>query len=272
MKLAYRKYGEGPALVVLHGLYGSSDNWAGIARELASDFEVFVPDQRNHGASPHTSEHNYLALRSDLLAFLDEHRIKKAILLGHSMGGKTAMFFAAAYPGRVQALIAVDISPRSYLSTDEPVPHTLDHLNVMAGMLDIDFSKANSRMDLDMMLASTVKSSRVRQFLLKNVTRDKYGVFHWKINLETLHKELPRIIDGLNPNDFQGGNAITGFPVLFIKGADSDYIVHADTLAIRTIFPAADIVTIPNSGHWVHAEQPELFIKTVRYFLGATRS
>jgi pimeloyl-ACP methyl ester carboxylesterase len=139
----------------------------------------------------------------------------------------------------------------------------------MAAMKNIDFSKAESRMDVDMMLADSVKSARVRQFLLKNVTRDEQNGFRWKINLETLHNELPHILDGLNTEDFKAGNAITGFPVLFIRGAGSDYIQDIDLQAIRTIFPAASVVTIPNAGHWVHAEQTELFLKNVTYFLGA---
>ncbi len=267
MDLFYRKFGEGPPLIIAHGLYGESDNWVSIARALSENFEVFIIDQRNHGNSPHTREHNYTVLKNDLLEFMDRHNLAKAILMGHSMGGKTIMFFAASYPDRVQAAIIVDISPRSYKSPDQPSPHTLDHLNVLNAMMSVDLEKAESRMDIDMMLAGSVTSQRVRQFLLKNVKRKDHEHFEWKLNLETLHNEMPRILDGLDPAKFRDGNGITGFPVLFIRGADSDYITTSDYEIINTIFPTAEIVTIPNAGHWVHAEQPELFLKNVNYFL-----
>lgn len=267
MKLFYRKYGSGPPLIIVHGLYGASDNWISVARELASNYEVFIIDQRNHGNSPHSDEHNYMLLKNDLLNFMNEQGIKKAILLGHSMGGKTIMFFAADYPERVQAMIVVDISPRSYKSLDQPSPHTVDHMNIIEAMLNIDLSKAESRMDIDMMLADTVKSKRVRQFLLKNIKRKDQTKFSWKLNLPALQKALPGIMDGMNPDDFRKNGGVTGFPVLFIKGADSNYIDDVDYPIINTIFPAAEIVSIKNSGHWVHAEQPDLFIKNIKYFL-----
>lgn len=267
MEMYFRKFGEGPPLVITHGLYGASDNWVSIGRELSKDFEVFLPDWRNHGRSPHTKEHRYLDLKNDLLEFLDEQKIKKAILIGHSMGGKANMFFAVDYPERVQSLVVVDISPRSYKSLDQPAPHTIDHMNVLQAMQNVDFKKADSRMDIDMMLADTVKSPRVRQFLLKNVSRKGKESYKWKLNLETLSKFLPDILGGIDPEKVNSGLGVTGFPVLFIKGADSDYISEIDYPIIRKLFPTADIVSIPNSGHWVHAEQTELFLKNVRYFL-----
>ncbi len=267
MDLFFRKFGEGPPLIIVHGLYGESDNWVSIARALSEKYEVFIIDQRNHGRSPHTREHNYLLLKNDLLEFMEKQNIGKAILMGHSMGGKTIMFFAADYPQRVQSMIVVDISPRSYKSLDQPSPHSLDHLNVIDAMMNVDFSKAHSRMDIDMMLAGKIPSQRVRQFLLKNVVRKDRNHFEWKLNLDTLYREMPGILDGLDPGKYRNGNGITGFPALFIKGADSDYISDSDFTIIHTIFPTAEIVTIPNSGHWVHAEQQELFLKNVMYFL-----
>ncbi len=267
MDLFFRKFGDGPPLIIVHGLYGESDNWVSTGRALADHYEVFIIDQRNHGNSPHTREHNYTLLKNDLLGFMDAHRLEKAILLGHSMGGKTIMFFAADYPERVQSMIVVDISPRSYKSLNQPSPHTLDHLNILNAMMSVDFEKAESRMDIDMMLAGTIASQRVRQFLLKNVRRKDQNHFEWKLNLGALHDEMPRILDGLDPEKYLNGNGITGFPALFIRGENSDYIQDIDYGIIHTIFPTAEIVSIPNAGHWVHAEQPELFLKTVNYFL-----
>jgi pimeloyl-ACP methyl ester carboxylesterase len=267
MELNFRKYGEGPSLIILHGLYGASDNWVSIARELAKDFEVFIPDQRNHGDSPKTDEHNYEVLTEDLSNFMETHSIKKATLLGHSMGGKVAMFFANKYPERTENLIVVDISPRSYRNPDLPVPHTVDHRKIIEAMQKVDFKKAENRMDIDMMLAENIKSQRIRQFLLKNVKRKDQESFCWKLNLEALKKSLPDIMDGLDPEKDKSDEDSNKFPVLFIKGENSDYIDDADYSIIKDFFPPAEIVTIPNAGHWLHAEQPELFLKNVRYFL-----
>lgn len=267
MKLNFRKLGEGPSIIILHGLYGSSDNWISIGRELADNFEVFIIDHRNHGSSPHTQDHNYELLKEDLQEFMDQQSIEKATLLGHSMGGKTAIFFAVDYPEKVENLIVVDISPRSYKLPDQPAPHTVDHLNIIQAMINVDFSKVENRMDVDMMLADTIKSQRIRQFLLKNVKRKDKTSFCWKLNLETLHDSMRDILDGIDPSLVNKGNGITGFPVLFIKGENSDYISEPDYPVIQQLFPAAEIVTIPNAGHWLHAEQTELFLKNVKYFL-----
>lgn len=267
MKMSFRKYGEGPPLIICHGLYGSSDNWVGIGKELAKSHEVFLPDWRNHGKSPHTDEHNYELLKNDLLEFLDQHGLKKVFLLGHSMGGKACMFFALAYPERVQSLIVVDISPRSYISLDQPAPHAVDHLNIINALVNVDLKKIESRMDLDMILANSIKSPRIRQFMLKNIKRKDKNSYEWKVNLKSLQNNLTQILDGIDAAAVNNGMGISGFPVLFIKGADSDYISDPDYPIIKSIFPVADIVSIPNSGHWVHAEQTELFLKNVNYFL-----
>jgi pimeloyl-ACP methyl ester carboxylesterase len=267
MKLSFKKFGEGPALIILHGLYGSSDNWIGIARELSDQFEVFVPDMRNHGNSPHSDQHNYQALKDDICQFMDQQSLATATLIGHSMGGKAAMFFAGECPHRIDNLIIVDISPRAYNTGDLPVPHTVDHLNIIKAMLNVDFSKVENRMDVDMMLADTVKSQRIRQFLLKNVKRKDKESFTWKLNLEVLHNSMNDILDGLDPVEINNGQGITGFPVLFLKGENSDYISSHDYPIIQQVFPAAEIVNIPNAGHWLHAEQTELFLKNVKYFL-----
>ncbi len=267
MKMFFRKFGDGPPLIITHGLYGASDNWVGIGRELAKSHEVFILDWRNHGNSPHTLEHNYQILKNDLLNFIDEQGLTKVSLLGHSMGGKANIFFAVDNPSRVDSLIVVDISPRSYMSLNQHTPHTVDHLNIIKAMMDVDFSKVDSRMDIDMMLSDTVKSQRVRQFLLKNVKRKDQHSFEWKLNLQSLHDNIPNILNGLDLDKVNNGMGVSGFPVLFIKGADSDYISDIDYPIIQKIFPVADIVSIPNAGHWVHAEQTELFLKNVNYFL-----
>ena len=259
--------GQGPPMIILHGLYGSSDNWFSIGKAFSDRFEVFLIDQRNHGNSPHSRAHNYIDLRNDLYDFMDTQGIEKASLLGHSMGGKAAMFFAVAWPEKVQSLIVVDISPRSYMSLTQPVSQSLDHLNIITSMMGVDFSEVNDREDVNRILAETITSEKLRQFLLKNVKRNTEGRYEWKLNIKTLHDQLPQILDGLDYKKFMNGNGITGFPVLFVKAEKSGYIKDEDIAIIKTIFPMAEMVTIPGADHWVHVEQPELLIKTISYFI-----
>jgi pimeloyl-ACP methyl ester carboxylesterase len=268
MDLSFRKMGQGPPMIILHGLYGSSDNWVSIGRAFAEKFEVFLIDQRNHGNSPHTKEHNYIALRNDLHDFMESQGIRKAVIMGHSMGGKAAMYFAVAWPEMVDSLIVVDISPLSYKSLTNPVSQNLDHMNIINAMLGVDFSEVKTREDVNRMLAESLTSEKLRQFLLKNVKRNKEdNGYEWKLNIQTLHDQLPKIMDGLETKPFLNGNGITGFPVLFIKAEKSGYIKEEDYAAIKTIFPMAEMVTIPGADHWVHVEQPELLIKTISYFV-----
>jgi pimeloyl-ACP methyl ester carboxylesterase len=259
--------GQGPPMIILHGLYGSSDNWFSIGKAFADKFEVYLLDQRNHGNSPHTKEHNYIALRNDLNDFMEAHKIEKAVILGHSMGGKTAIYFAVAWPEKVQSLIVVDISPASYKSLTQPVPQSVDHLNILSSMLAVDFLTVTSREDVNQILSETILSERVRHFLLKNIKRNNEGKYEWRLNVRTLHDQLPQILDGLEAKPFLNGNGITGFPVLFVKAEKSGYIKAEDISIIRTIFPMAELVTIPNADHWVHVEKPELLIKTIEYFV-----
>jgi len=261
MELFFRKYGSGPPLIILHGLYGSSDNWVSIGRKLAENFEVFLVDQRNHGRSQHSPEHNYHLLKEDLKEFMDKQSIEKAIIIGHSMGGKVAMFFAVDYPERINHLIVADISPRSYKTTNSA--QLLAHNTIIKAMYNIDFYGITSREEIDGILAKSIPEPRIRQFLLKNIKRSKDNEYSWSLNIKTIKNELIHIMDGLNENQ----KKITGFPVLFLKGEKSDYILKEDKEIIQKIFPFADIEIIPNAGHWMHAEQPEMFINKISDFI-----
>jgi len=261
MELFFKKYGEGPPLIIIHGLYGSSDNWVSIGRQLAKNFEVFLIDQRNHGKSPHSPYHNYELLKEDLREFMDQQSIEKAIIIGHSMGGKTAMFFAADYPERVSHLIIADISPKSYKTTNSS--QLLAHTTIIKAMFNLDFYGITSRQEIDDILAKSIPENRIRQFLLKNVKRTKDNEYSWNLNIRAIRNELPNIMYGLDEIQTE----ITGFPILFIKGGNSDYILEDDKKEIKKIFPFADIETILNAGHWLHAEQPELFLKTIEDFI-----
>lgn len=268
MELFFRKYGEaGPPLVIVHGLYGSSDNWVAIARDLSDRFEVWVVDQRNHGQSPHSPVQDYPSMREDLRQMMDSEGIKRAVLIGHSMGGKTVMSFAEAWPERVQALISVDIAPKSYRNLALASRTAANHSSMIDAMIKLDLSKIESREDADRALATSIGSERIRSFLLKNLRREAGGAFSWRINLEAISANLEAIFVGMDREAIAARGGITGFPVLFIAGGDSDYIRAQDHQAIRDIFPTAEIVTVQGSGHWVHAEQPALLVKTIRYFL-----
>ena len=276
MKLFYRKYGEpGTPLIIVHGLYGSGDNWVTIARELSARFEVYVIDQRNHGQSPHSDTHNYPVLRDDLKMFMDAEGIDQAVLIGHSMGAKTIMYFAASWPDRVIALVSVDMAPRAYHELALESRSAANHSGMIDAMMELELSGMKSREEIDRALSVKIGSGRVRRFLLKNVQRDQGGGFYWRINLQALRNNLSRIMDGLLDSEHTGRGGleavppggITGFPALFVAGEKSDYIRAEDHQLIKALFPGAQIVTIPGSGHWVHVEQPRLLVKTLNYFL-----
>jgi esterase len=268
MELFFRKYGEvGPPLIIVHGLYGSGDNWVSIARELSDRFEVFVVDQRNHGQSPHSEVHDYPAMREDLREFMDSQGIQKAVLIGHSMGGKTVMHFAEAWPERVQSLISIDIGPKSYRNLALASRSAANHPAMIDAMLSLDLSKMKTRKEIDAALGPSIGSGRVRGFLLKNIRRDRDGNFAWRINLRALADNIDQIFEGMDREAIAARGGITGFPVLFIAGENSDYIRVQDHPLLKDIFPTAEVVTIPGTGHWVHAEQPALLVKNIRYFL-----
>lgn len=266
MELFFRKFGEGEPLIVLHGLYGSSDNWVTVGRELSGFYSVYLVDQRNHGRSPHSDKHNYYLMKDDLLEFMDNQGIEKANILGHSMGGKTALFFATTYPERVHKLIVVDIAPTSYQMLSESSPQALNHLNIMNALYNLDTEWISTLRDAEEQLSEAIPYKMVRQFLLKNLKRDVNGNYSWLLNVRTLRNELPAILEGLDPDEFQD-RQMTSFPVLFIKGENSEYIGPKDERDILKIFPYAGIQTIEGAGHWVHAEKRDQFLKIVSDFL-----
>jgi esterase len=263
MELYYRKEGEGPAVVIIHGLYGSSDNWINMGKKLALNHTVYMIDQRNHGRSPFADEHTYEAMKDDLAGFFEKHHIEKATLLGHSMGGKTAMWFAAEFPGKVEKLVIADIAPKNYLQNHGDSQFFL-HQNILLAMQELDFSRIKKRNDVEDRLAEKIDSKRIRQFLMKNVTRDKkIRQFRWRLNAKVLYHYLEEIVSGVNFEWFSDRIPITSYPVIFIRGLNSNYITDADIPLIKTIYPDARVVDIPGAGHWLHAEKPEEFMEAV---------
>ena len=267
MNLFFREEGEGFPVVIVHGLYGSSDNWLTVAKKLSSNYKVFMIDQRNHGRSPNSEEHSYEAMKKDLAEFFDQQKIEKAILMGHSMGGKTAMSFAADYPERIEKLIIVDIAPKDYFLLNDESQYYL-HNNILRAMLELDFSRIESRKQVEEFLIERIDSRQIVQFLLKNVHRSKENhQYEWRLNVPVLYDNLDEIIKGVNAHWFDDRLPINNYPVLFIKGTNSNYILPEDFASIRRIYPEAGIVEIPNAGHWLHAEQPQLFMEAVLNFL-----
>ncbi|QJW88987.1 alpha/beta fold hydrolase [Spirosoma taeanense] len=254
MKLFFRQMGDtGPAIVILHGIFGSSDNWLTISKTIAArGYRVFAIDQRNHGHSPRANEQDYQSMAADLREFLLEHKLENPILIGHSMGGKTVMQYAMLYPGTFEKLVVVDIAPKFY-----PVHHT----EIIRGLNAIDLLNITSRNDADAILSRYEPLVPVRQFLLKNLYRNEHGRFDWRLNLPVIERELHGVGEELtNPQ------IVTG-PTLFIRGSESPYILDEDIPAIKRIFPNARIETIQGAGHWVQAEKPAEFVETLMNFL-----
>lgn len=261
----YREFGQSDnKLVILHGLYGSSDNWVSMARQLESDFHVIIPDQRNHGRSPHTATHTYEGMVEDLHRLFTTLNLSNVNLLGHSMGGKTAMLFALKYPKLVKKLIIADISPRNYSEQTNYGEITNNHKYIIEALQSLKLAEAHSRQDLDNQLEAYIKAPVLRQFLLKNIDRDNQQGFYWRLNLPVIAASLEEVMDGFS---HLPDNISADIETVFIKGENSPYIQEEDLLAARKRFKGAQVVSIPDAGHWLHAEQPELFYKTLHYFL-----
>jgi len=261
--LKFRKTGRGEPLVILHGLYGASDNWISIARKLEDRFTIFIPDLRNHGHSPHASSHTYQDLVDDLFQFFTDHPIKRAVILGHSMGGKVAMMFAAEYPELVTGLIVADIAPKSYNLSDRPYKTVLEHELILGLMEELNLVAVSSRKEIDHFLSEKLHNPTLRHFLIKNIQRNKEDYFEWKINVPVLRHALVSITSGVNSGWFEDRKPILNYPVTFIRGLNSDYISDDDLPAIKSIYPDARIIGIPDAGHWLHSEQPEKFVEAV---------
>jgi esterase len=252
MHLHFKQYGQGEPLVILHGLFGASDNWHTVATRLAEQFQVIVPDLRNHGRSPHSDEMNYPVMAADVAELLGTLGLSSAISLGHSMGGKVAMQLAVTQPDLVKKLIVADMSPRGY---------TPLHNEIIAALAALDVRSFASRTAIEEALAGPIPSLNLRRFLLKNLGRAEDGTFVWKINLTAITDSYPRLRAPVSgPATFAG-------PVLFIRGAKSEYIRAAGEPSIRELFPQAELRSIEGAGHWLHADAPEEFIRLVREFL-----
>jgi pimeloyl-ACP methyl ester carboxylesterase len=251
MKLYFRKIGEGKPLVMLHGVFGSSDNLFTVSKAIAEQgFTVYTLDARNHGQSPRSETFDYNAMAADLDEFLTDNNIENPVILGHSMGGKTVMQYAMNYDN-FEKLIIVDIAPKFY-----PTHHN----HIIEGLKAIDLTKVKSRNDATAIFKDYVADFGEQQFLLKNLYRTDEGGFDWRINIPVISKSINQVGEELvNTRTVEK-------PALFMRGGDSPYIQDEDIPAIKTIFPNAEIQTIAGANHWVHATKPEKFVESVFEF------
>lgn len=253
MELNYKEFGQGEPVIILHGLFGTLDNWQTIARQLSDDYLVYILDQRNHGRSPHTDTHDYHSMAEDLREFMESHWMYDgACIIGHSMGGKTAMQFALEYPDLVKKLVVVDIAPKTYAG---------NHFEIFEALLSMNLDEIDSRSEADKMLAERIEEEDVRLFLMKNLTRKKDGGYEFKMNLPVLRKHYTDILAAV-----KAGKPYEG-PTLFIRGDRSQHVLDGDEKLIRQLFPAAEIKTVKNAGHWVHADAPAGLLHLVQEFL-----
>ncbi len=255
MKLFSRIYGTGRPLIILHGLFGMSDNWQTHANKYANlGFQVHVLDQRNHGQSGHSQDFSYQSMANDLLEYMRDNEIQKACIIGHSMGGKVAMLFAAQHADKVEKLIVVDIAPKGY-----PVHHDA----IIDALKSLDFTQLKSRGGADKALAQKLDNLSIRQFLLKSLYWKEKGKLALRFNLDVIEKNIGMVGEPLFADaQFDG-------ETLFIRGARSGYIKEDDLDLIHAHFPLAEMYTIENAGHWVHAEAAEEFADvSTRFLLG----
>lgn len=249
--LNYKILGEGEPLVILHGLFGSLDNWMTLGKKWAEERQVILVDQRNHGNSFHAEEFNYSVMADDLAKLLHHLKVNKATILGHSMGGKTAMEFAITHPEKVEKLIVADIGPKYY-----PVHHH----TILKAFYSVPVKELKSRNEADGIVSELIPDFGTRQFLLKNLAREKNG-FSWKMNLDVIANKIEEVGKSLNQN------AHFNKPALFVRGSKSDYILNDDANLIHSVFSNSKLETIDDAGHWVHAEKPDEFFEVVNSFL-----
>lgn len=245
--------GEGMPLLIIHGFMGMSDNWKSFASQYAAlGFQVHLLDLRNHGKSFHSDEFTYPAMVQDVIEYAQAHQLEKIDIIGHSMGGKIAMLLAVQYPEFVRKLVVADIGPKYY------APH---HQDILAGLNAVDFSMQPDRTQVEEMLYPYIPDFGTRQFLMKNLYWKSPGQLDFRFNLKVFNEQIEQVGQALPENTKYLG------PTLFLRGGNSRYILDTDWELIQDHFPKAILETIPNVGHWLHAENPKLFFEITSRFL-----
>lgn len=252
--LNYKVLGTGDPIIFIHGLFGLLDNWITIAKQFSEKYQVWLIDQRNHGLSPHFESHTYDDLAADLDQFIEFHSIKKPILLGHSMGGKTVMKYALLYPHKIKGIIVVDIAPKAY---------RIHHNDIFDAIIHLPVKDISSRKEAETFFRNQIGDEKIELFILKNLSRDKNNRFFWKINVEALVKNIESICSDIQEYEddvFEG-------PALFLRGEKSDYIRPGDEIDIKRRFPFSEVLIVKNADHWVHADNPADFFQYCVEFL-----
>ena len=252
MKLFSRKIGnQENNLIILHGLFGASDNWYSVARLLSESYSVYILDIRNHGNSPQSQNHNYSIMVNDVKDFMAQENISKATILGHSMGGKIAMHLALEYPQLVETLIVVDVAAKNY----SQAKNFIAHKNLVKALLDIDLSIIKKREDIKLQMTAPIWADYSFRFVSKNINTNTDNSFSWKLNLPVLLENIEEIANGFSDTIKYKINKKV--PALFIKGEQSNYILDSDKEKIKNLFPLASFATIKGAGHWIHAQKPK---------------
>ena len=250
--LAFDRYGDGPPLIILHGLFGARRNWNAIGRKLAASYSVYLLDLRNHGASPQSTQMDIPHLAADVQYFLDQHRIDRAVFLGHSLGGKAVMWLALTEPQSVRGFIAVDIAPVSY-------KHNFN--DIYEALRSFDLVGLVSRQDADKKLSRAISHSGLRQFLLQNLTVGEKG-YRWRLDLDILQTATPDLLSFPATENIE---PYTG-SALFLRAEKSKYLLPEYRPRIDQLFPRADVILLENAGHWVNVDQPERVLALIRNF------
>jgi esterase len=256
LDLNYKDFGAGEPIVIIHGLFGTLDNWQTIAKYLSEHYSVYILDLRNHGRSPHTEGvFDYTILSEDISQFMRHHWIFEARIIGHSMGGKAAMQLALNHADLVKKLVVIDIAPKRYKG---------GHEIIFDALFDIDLTTVDDRKDVEKFLMERLDNEvGTVQFLLKNLSRkpeEEGGGFEWKMNLTNLYNNYDNILGPVTGDPFEK-------PTLFIRGGNSPYIKDTDMGAIKQYFPNAELATVEGAGHWVHAEKPRELLDLLLKFL-----
>lgn len=256
MKLFFRESGSGSPLIILHGLFGMSDNWMTMAKRFSENgFHVFVPDLRNHGQSPRSEEWDFNVMAEDVFELMQDKNINRASIIGHSLGGKVAMQMTVMQPRKLSALVASDITPRKY-----PVVHG----NIISALDEVKIETLSSRKEAEEILSKKIDDTATLQFLLKNIYWNEAGegkMLSWRFNLDVISKKIE---NGSEAIHFPGSINI---PALLLRGEHSGYVSEKDISDFKKIFPLAESATVKGSGHWIHADRPEEFFNIVNAFL-----
>ena len=254
INLAYSKLGTGTPVLILHGLFGCKRNWTGIAKGLANTHQVFTLDMRNHGESRHSSEMTYPDMAADITRFIEQHKLGRCPVIGHSMGGKASMILALTRPELVERLLILDIAPVTY-------DH--DYSDYVNTMKDINLSQVSKRGDVEPIIASVVDNPAIQAFLMQNLVTNEHGGYRWRVNLDAFTAHMPDILGFPEISDQHTYTAKT----LFLGGRQSDYIAAPYQSEIKRLFPTAEVDFIDDAGHWVHADQPQAVLARFQAFL-----